>query len=130
MSAFVLLDLSSAFDPVDHEMLIDVLKDRFDIEHHELERFRSYQTGRSQTSKTPNDSSGPVSLTFSVPQGSMIGPYEFTVYTEDMADTIDSFNIGHLFYADDYQLLKRAILTAVPQHRRRRELCVEHLKDW
>ena len=63
MSALVLLDLSSAFDAVDHEILIDVLRDRFGIEQHELEWFRSYHTGRSQTFKTANNRSGPVSLT-------------------------------------------------------------------
>ena len=104
MSALVLLDLSSAFDTVDHEILINVLKDRFGIEQQELEWFRSYHTGRSQTSKTPNNISGPVSQTCSVPQGSMIDQQEFTVYTDDMADTIANFNIGHHFYADDSQL--------------------------
>ena len=129
-SALVLLDLGSAFDTVDHELLIDVLRDRFGIEQHELEWFRSYHTGRSPTFKAPNNSSGPVSLTCGVSQGSRIGTQEFTVYTEDMADTIDSFNIGHHFYTDDSQLLTHMSLTAVPQHRRRLELCVEHLKDW
>ena len=41
MSALVLLDLSYAFDTVDHEILIDVLRDRFGIEQHEEEWFRS-----------------------------------------------------------------------------------------
>ena len=102
VSALVLLD-HSAFDTVNHELLIDVLRVRFGIEEHELEWFRSYHIGRSQIFKTTDSSSVPVSLTCSVPQGSRIGPHEFTVYTEDMADTIDSFHICHHFYADDSQ---------------------------
>ena len=43
---------------------------------------------------------------------------------------IDSFNIGHYFYADDSQLVTHVSLTAVSEHHRRLELCVEHLKDW
>ena len=107
VSALVLLDLRSAFDTVDHEILIDILRYRLGIEQQELEWFRSYYTGCTQTFKTPNKSSGPVSLTCSVLQGSRISPQEFTVYTEDMADTIDSINIGHHCYADDFQLLTR-----------------------
>ena len=84
VSALVLLDLGSAFDTVDHEILIDILRDRFGVEQHELEWFRSYHTVRSPTFKTPNNSSGPVSLTCGVPQESWIGTQEFTVYTEDM----------------------------------------------
>ena len=62
VSALVLLNLSSAFDTVDHEILIDVLRDRFGIEQHGLECFRSNHTRRSQTFKTPDNSSGPVGL--------------------------------------------------------------------
>ena len=46
-----------------------------------------------------------------------------------MADTIDSFNIGHHFYADNSKLLTHMSLTAVSQHCRWLELCVEHLND-
>ena len=45
-AGLVLLDLSSAFDTVDHEILIDVLRDRFGIEQHEQEWFRSYHIAR------------------------------------------------------------------------------------
>ena len=130
VSTIVLLDLSSAFDTIDHEILIDLLRDRFGIEQHELKWFRSYHTGRPQTFKTPDNSSAPVSLTCSVPQGSRIGPHEFTVYTEDMVDTFDSFNTGYRFYADDSQLLTHTSLTAVSQHRRQLELCIEPIKNW
>ena len=93
-SALALLDLSSSFDTSDHEIQIDKLRDWFVIEDHELEWFCSYHTGRSQTFKTPDNSCRPVSMTFSVPQGLRIEPQEFTEYTEDMADMIDSFSIG------------------------------------
>ena len=44
VSALVLLDLSAAFDTVNHEVLMYILKDRFSIEHHELDWFRSYHS--------------------------------------------------------------------------------------
>ena len=94
----------------------DVLRDRFGIEQHELEWFRSYHTERSQTFKTPDNSSGLVSLMRSVPQGSRISPLEFVVNREDMADKINSFNINHHFYADNSH---NATTTAHDERRRR-----------
>ena len=89
VSAFVLLDLNSVFDTVDHEMLIDVLKNTFSIEQHELEWFCSYHTRCSQTFNMPDNSSGPVSRMCSLLQGSRIGPQKFTVYRQKTATLVD-----------------------------------------
>lgn len=62
VSALVLLDFGSAFDAVDHSILLDILSERFGVEKLELDWFRSYHTGYKQTFKTPVDSSDPVSL--------------------------------------------------------------------
>ena len=72
VSALVLLDLSAAFDTVDHAILLKVLTERFGVENLELDWFRSYHTRRTQTFTTPSGSSSPVALTCSVPRGSMI----------------------------------------------------------
>ena len=74
--------------------------------------------------------SDPVALTCSVPQGSVLGPKEFVVYTEDIVETIDKFAVNHPLYANDSQLLTHMRLETVAEHRRRLELCVEHLGDW
>ena len=55
VSALVLLDLSAAFDIVDHNILINILSKQFGIQRHELDWFQSYHTGRSQTFSTSND---------------------------------------------------------------------------
>ena len=36
-----------------------------------------------------------------VPQGSVLGPKEFVVYTEDIVETVDKFAVNHHLYADD-----------------------------
>ena len=96
----VLLDFSAAFDTVDRKILIDVLRDRFGIEQHELEGFRSLAARRhSRRRIIMIIALG--QLFCNVPQGSRIGGQEFPVYTEVMAVTINSFNIGH----HDSQLL-------------------------
>ena len=73
VSTLVLLDLSAAFDTVDHAILLEILTKRFGVENLELQWFRSYHTGCTQTFTTPSDSSATVAFTCSVPQGSMIG---------------------------------------------------------
>ena len=95
LSALLLLDLSAAFDTVDHEVLMNILKDRFSIGHHELDWFRSYHSERQHTFKTTVDSSGPEQLTCSVRQGSVLGPKEFIEYTEEIVETINKFDINH-----------------------------------
>ena len=84
VSALVLLDLSAAFDIVDHGILLEVLTERFGVENLELDRFRYYHTGSTQTFTTPSGSSAPVALTCSVPQVSVIGPKEYIMYTENI----------------------------------------------
>ena len=126
----MLLNISAAFDTVDHNILIDILSKRFGIQRHELDWFQSYYTGRSQTFSTSNDISGPVALTCSVPQGSVLGPKEFVVYTEDIVETVDKFAVNNHLYADDSQLLTHMRLETVAERRRRLELWVEYLGDW
>ena len=130
VSALVLLDLSAAFDTVDHAILLEVLTERFGVENLELDWFRSYHTGCTQTFTTPSGSLTPVALTCSVPQGSAIGPNEFIVYTKDVKETIDRFIINHHLYENDSQLLAYMKINAVTEHRRRLETCVESLRDW
>ena len=70
----VLLDLSAAFDTVDHGCLLSVLERRFCVDGNALEWFKSYLSDRSQTFTAGQDSHGPVSVSCSVPQGSVLGP--------------------------------------------------------
>ena len=129
VSAWVLLDLSAAFATVDHNMLIDVLWKRFGVQQYELNWFQSYHSGRSQTFVVSDNKFGPVALTCSVPQGSVIGCKKFVAYTEDIVETIDRFAVNHHLYAEDSQLLIHMHLEEVAEHRHRLELCVEQLRD-
>ena len=113
VSALVLLDLSAAFDTVDHAILLEVLTERFVVENLELDWFRSYHTGRTQTFTTPSGNSSPIALTCSVPHGSVIGPKEFIMHTENIKETIDRFIMNHHLYADDSQLLAHTKINVV-----------------
>ena len=77
---------------------------RFEIEDRALAWFRYYPSNRTQSFCVASGTSTPVIRLCSVPQGSVIGPYKFTAYTEDLVDIIEQFSINHHFYTDDSQL--------------------------
>ena len=110
--------------------MLEILTERFGFENLELDWFRFYHTGRTQTFTTPSGSSTSVALMCSFPQGSVIGPKEFIMYTENIKETIDWFIINDHLYADDSQLLPHMKINAVMEHRRPLETCVKSLRDW
>ena len=94
--ALVLLDLSSAFDTVDHDTLLRVLTHRFGVNGPALTWFSSYLSGRTQAYHHDDLQSQPYAVGCSVPQGSVLGPQEFIAYTEDLVELIDGFNLSML----------------------------------
>jgi len=114
MCALVLLDLSSAFDTVDHETLLTVLRRRFGISGVALDWCRDYLSDRTQTFQAGPQLSGPHNVQCSVPHGSVLGPKKLIAYTEDLANVISQRQLSHHLYADDTQLLKRVCLTDIP----------------
>jgi len=86
VTALVLLDLSSAFDTVDHDSLLTVLHDRFAVDGSALNWFKSYLSGRTQTFIVDGVRSQTAMMDCSVPQGSVLRPLEFISYTEEVAE--------------------------------------------
>ena len=80
--ALTLLDLSSAFDTVNHSILLSTLQSRFLVTGHPLDWFRSYLSGRTQVFVAQSRETPPVPLMSGVPQGSSLGPAHFISYTE------------------------------------------------
>ena len=76
---------------------------RLGIRGKALEWFRSYLTERSQTVHINGSCSESKPLKFGVPQGSVLGPILFNIYTIPLRDILSKHGIPHHFYADDSQ---------------------------
>jgi len=83
MTGLVLLDLSSAFDTVDHTSLLSILESRLSVTGQSLAWFRSYLTDRAQVFITRSSPTSPIPLTSGIPQGYGLGPTMFISYTEN-----------------------------------------------
>ena len=112
VSVLVLLDLSSAFDAVDHSILLEVLANRFGVAGIALDWFRSYLDGRTQTLYVGAHQSATFVVHCSVPQGSVLGALKFICHTEDLPAVIAQYAIDHYLYADT-QLSDEPPITSV-----------------
>ena len=126
----VLLDLSSAFDTVDHDCLLSVLQHRFSVDGDAMTWFRSYLADRTRTFVAGEDHQGPLPVNCSVPQGSVLGPIKFIAYTEDVAELIAQHGVSYHLFADDKQLYTAVPSDEIHVARQRLTSCISDLQDW
>jgi hypothetical protein len=100
----VLLDLSAAFDTIDHNILITRLSERICVKGNALQWFRSYLADWSTQVEIAGELSDPTVMQFGLPQGSVVGPIGYSIYTLPVGDIAISHDIDHHVYADDTQL--------------------------
>ncbi len=98
------MDLSAAFDTVDHKILLHTLEHEFGIIGSTLAWIKSYLSGRYQTVYINGASSTKRPLSCGVPQGSVLGPNLFKMYTLALTEIPKRHEIPYHFYADDGQL--------------------------
>lgn len=99
MALLGLLDMSAAFDTVDHDILLERLATSFGMAW-----LRSFLTGRSQQVSFNGGLSSIGFITTGVPQGSVLGPLLFLLYSADVPLIANQHGLGIHCYADDGQI--------------------------
>ena len=128
----LMLNFSAAFDTIYHVILLSRLCTVYGITGDALDWFRSYLTGRIQRAVIKDAVSVDQELGFGVPQGSVLGPKIYCMYTKPLSDVIQRHGLSHHSYADDTQLY----MTMDHSNNNWRDglahiqLCVSAIKEW
>ena len=128
---FLLLDLSSAFDTIDHDRELAILADEIGLQGVVLNWFRSYLLDRRQAVNIKGRISDFLNITYGAPQGSVLGPKLFNIYVRNFIRMLQEAGYTAHGYADDHQVGKifsiefqyNAIRCSIPH-------CLELIACW
>ena len=126
----VLLDLSAAFDTIDHDILLNRLNSYLGISGKALKWFSTYLKGRKQAVLINDTLSDTLDLQFGVPQGSVLGPLMFIIYMSPLGRTLRSLDISYHCYADDTQLYVTFGVQQSSAAVSKIEVAVRTIKSW
>ena len=130
VSILGLLDMSAAFDTVDHSILFDRLETAYGFSGTVLSWMRSFLTDRDQRVVFGGSSSATSIVKFGVPQVSVLGPLLFVLYTADIQHIAEGFNLGVHCYADDRQLYLYDRVQALPGMISKVVSCIAEIESW
>jgi len=129
MVALVLLDLSAAFDVINHKILQTRLEHSFGVTA--LSWIKSYLSDRSQCVAMGMMTSEGKCLNFGVPQGSVLGPHKYSLYSKQIGAICSRHNLLYHCYTDDTQVYM-AIMpkTTWSDAAKKLEACLADISTW
>ena len=128
----LLLDLSAAFDTVNHELLLCRLQKTYGLSGNVLNWFKSYLSNRSFSVYIGKHRSKKCFLTIGVPQGSILGPILFILYTKELIAIARKHGFQIHLYADDTQLYIEfnPLSQDISSIEQQIVECLAEIKDW
>ena len=126
----VLLDMSSAFDTVDHQTLVNIFRSQYAIDGAALGWFKSYLSDRTYRVRVGTDTSDVMILDSGLPQGSVLGPKSFIMYTGDSSDIFENRCVLHHSFADDMQCALCSPPDAADLLKNDLVTCVNAIRTW
>jgi Reverse transcriptase (RNA-dependent DNA polymerase) len=103
ISLLALFDVSAAFDTVDHQILLQRLSVSFGLTDKPLAWLRSFLSERTNLAVFGSSRSRWFPSPFGVPQGSVLGPLLYIIYTAGIGALLNAYGLLHQLYADDIQ---------------------------
>ena len=128
ISVLALLDFSSAFDTIDHTILVHHLHTDFGFTDTVLQWFSSYLTDCTHYVSLSNHCSAFTHVHSGVPHGSVLDPMLFTMYIKPLSAIIDSHSIIHHSFADDLQLQMSAPPYRISELLHSMQSCISDVK--
>ena len=125
-----MLDFSSAFDTIDHPILVHRPYTDFGFTDTVLQCFSSYLTDRTHYVSLSNHCSAFAPVHSGVPQDSVLGSILFTMYVKPLSAIIDSHSIIHHSFADDLQLQMSAPPDRIYELLHSMQSCTSDVKAW
>jgi len=129
-AVLTLLDLSAAFDTVDHTILLRRLQITYGITDTVQVWFASYLHERKLSVRYRGSCSTTSSLLCGVPQGSVLRPILFLLYTADLLGLIEGMDVHPHFYADDTQIYGLCAHDEASALLQRISTCVAQTSEW
>ncbi|KAF2357569.1 Reverse transcriptase domain [Trinorchestia longiramus] len=123
-SLLLLLDLSKAFDSVEHKRLLQKISNLGIA----IQWFQSYLANRSHAVQLENTISSPIQTDFGVPQGFILGPLLFSIFINDFPSMPSNTRIS--MYADDVQIAMTSAPIKLSQTKSNAEILLKHVKLW
>ena len=126
----LLLDLSAAFDTINHSLLIKKLQKLYGIQGSVISWLKSYLIDRSFTVRVKRSSSSSCVLEIGVPQGSILGPLLFILYTKDLEEIVTKYGYSIHLYADDTQIYLAFDVHSSCPDMSNIQNCFKEIKNW
>ena len=124
VTALTCLDLSAAFDTIDHATLTYRLSDWYGISGQAQIWFSFYLQNRHQSVKIKATLSDKITLSYGVPQGSVLGSVLFLFYTLHHSALFSSFDINHHLHADDTEMYMSLSVSNAKESLEKLQLCL------